>query len=247
MEAIETFEQDGWKAEIHYDEWGSEGANPRGYDNLGTMVCWHPDYILGDFQIKDGGGYGAVEAIYETDRGRSDFKSMRHLYRYVRLLAAGGVVLPLYLYDHSGISMRAGSPSPFDNPTIRRDHHGHGLGWDTSMVGYIYTTEDRIRELCGDGAEYREPAWIANALEEEVEEYDLYLTGQVYYWLVRDPDGDVVESCGGYLGHESAEEEAKAALASAAQVENANRHFQEKADRLAAEREEILARIVEEV
>ena len=198
MEAFERFEHAGFTCELHYDEDGGH-ADPRDADNLGTMVCWHPEYALGDEQFTSPGGRGYVVTPFDTECGRYP-SSMQALERYLRLMRGALVVLPLFLLDNSGLSLRAGSPSACDPG-----------GWDTTMVGFIYTTAGRIAELCGapvrDGDPFYCPrdwegtaeAWIAEQLDVEVRLYSAFLSGQVYGWVVRDARGEVVESCWGYL------------------------------------------------
>ena len=64
---------------VYHDE--HEPESPREYENLGTMVCQHRSYNLGDVQAEDW-----------TDPGKENM----------------AVVLPLGLIDHSGISMYVG-------------------------------------------------------------------------------------------------------------------------------------------
>jgi hypothetical protein len=205
-EAIETISEHGLTARIFYDECG-EHADPRQWDQLGTMTCWHPDYALGDEQVEtpDGRGYVKNAAPHS---GR--FKSLDVLARYISLARGALVVLPLYVYEHSGITISVGKAGdyPFDS-----------AGWDSTNVGFIWTSEKRIAELCGDGEQYREPAWLTEQLENEVKEYALYLEGQVFYFVIENEEGDVVESCGGFLGHEVAIEMAKDAMKGAAAQE----------------------------
>jgi hypothetical protein len=135
---------------------------PRDWDNLGTMVCFHGRYGLGD------------QHEYKTpnDVPRSRYKS----------------ILPLYLYDHSGITM---STSPFSCP------------WDSGQVGWIYADDNDIRAEYGVkriSKQLREK--VAKGLSAEVEVYDQYLTGQVYGWTLRDAGGEVIDSCAGYYGDE---------------------------------------------
>lgn len=74
------------------------------------------------------------------------------------------------------------------------------MGFDTSMVGFIYDTPK--------GREDTGCTEIEKVLREEVEQYDTYLQGEVYYWQVIDAEtGDTVESCSGYLGGEGVLEE----------------------------------------
>lgn len=234
MDAISTIERDGFTAKIIPDDTGAADS-PREWEcNLGTIVGWHPDYYIGDYQLC--GSRGAVRNAFETARGKTEFQSMRHLHRYLRFIGGIGI-LPLYLYDHSGISISAGAPNPFDNPRIRGDHHGNALGWDTSMVGYIYTTRERIAELCGEPQIPTDPfycprtwpedgrsgpnwqgtaeAWIEQQMREEVGTYNQYLTGDVYGYVIEDPRGEHVDSCWGFYGTEDAEREAESALTTA--------------------------------
>lgn len=198
-------EMEGLTAEIRAEQ-DTDGANPRDYDNLGEMLAWHPNYYLGDKQFKDGSGRGATRTIYE----RSDFESIGELAE--KLADEGAVcVLPLYLFDHSGISISAGGNyvGRGDTASGGRDEFGNANGWDTTLCGVIYTTPERVKELCGegkDGALYCPPdwqgtpdEWIANQLKNEVELYDRYLRGEVYYFAVEDEQGEHLNSCGGFL------------------------------------------------
>lgn len=103
------------------------------------------------------------------------------------------ITLPLYLYDHSGITI---STSPFSCP------------WDSGQVGIIYITKKKIVEEYGWkklGKNKRKK--IIEYLVNEVECYDQYLTGDVYGFraIELDEDGDELEeldSCWGYFGRD---------------------------------------------
>lgn len=202
-DVYESFEHEGVRVEIHYDHDAGEHCNPRELDNITTLVCWHPDYILGDYQLRNPEGRGAVGQIFETDRGRTDFSSMEAFQRYLTLMLKARCVSPLYLYDHSGISMSVGSPNPFNFDA---------QGWDTSLVGFAYCTEERVTELCGPEEQYHTDAFLTDAIKADVAEYNLYLTGQVYGYVVA-PGTEDQDSCWGFLGDETVVEEAKAAAA----------------------------------
>jgi len=95
----------------------------------------------------------------------------------------GMVILPLYLYDHSGITMNTG---------------GFSCPWDSGQVGWIYADSDMVKK------EYDAvtPETIAKAeslLQSEVKEYDYYLTGQSYGFKLYEGDKQI-DSCWGYLG-----------------------------------------------
>jgi hypothetical protein len=134
----------------------------REYDHLGTMVCWHRRYNLGD---------------------KHNFSSPEDLNQ--------AVYLPLYLYDHSGITM---STTPFS------------CQWDSGQVGWIYVTKAEIRKEFGK-------KWTTKKIQEilraEVEEYDRYLTGDVYGYIITDDEtGEEIDSCWGFYGEEAANEAA---------------------------------------
>ena len=84
-----------------------DAESPREWDNAGHMVCWHRHYNLGD-----------KHKFYDPE----DFEETAKDWKGNDRIA---VILSLYLYDHSGITM---SCSPFSCP------------WDSGQVGYIYLT-----------------------------------------------------------------------------------------------------------
>lgn len=153
---FETIEYKGKKIEIYQD---NDPMCPRAdSDNLGTMICFHNSYDLGDAHT-----YSLAEAI-------------------AMLKDKTLIALPLYLYDHSGITMN----------TV-----GFECRWDSGQVGMIFVTKKAIRE------EYKwnkitkaRVAKIRSYLQAEVEEYDQYLTGDVYGYTTGD------DSCWGFYGHD---------------------------------------------
>lgn len=103
------------------------------------------------------------------------------------------VVLGLYLYDHSGITMSAS--------TLYRDGERVNGGnpftcrWDSGMVGVMFDTPATVA-MCGTP-----PELIEEGLHGEVKTYDSYLTGDVYFLRVEGPHCD--DSCGNYfIGHD---------------------------------------------
>lgn len=95
----------------------------------------------------------------------------------------GMIIMPLFLYDHSGITM---STSPYACP------------WDSGQVGWIIATPDKIAEEYGDLT----PKAIRRAtkyMEIEVREFDHYLTGECYGYAMYE-EGVEVERFGGTYG-----------------------------------------------
>lgn len=172
MSNIHTETLNGYTLTINQD---ADPINPRiDYDHLGKMVCFHKRYNLGDkhnFDIED------VQAIAESNE-------------YISL--------PLYLYDHSGITI---STSPFS------------CIFDSGQVGIIFVScaqvkqEFNVQEISPELTEK-----ILGILRGEVQEYDDYLTGNVYFYAIEDSDGICIDSCGNLIGYDYALNEAKSAL-----------------------------------
>lgn len=210
---IGVTEIDGFTVRIGQDD-GPE--SPRDWDNIGTMVCWHRRYNLGDEQpsanpddymigmLGDAMEYehdpvererlqDTIEALEEGEAGEDVLHEWLNKYY---------TILPLYLYDHSGITM---STSAFSCP------------WDSGQVGFIYARNDKQSEL---GPDYT----LEQALRQEVETYDQYLRGDVYYYVVEDEDGEFLDSCSGFFGFDYVREQATEAL-NACIDERRNAHF----------------------
>lgn len=145
-------------------------TNPCEFDNLGTMVCWHPQYELGNDH---------------------NFKSPQDFQRWVKeeVGKSNIVLLPLYLYDHSGLAI---STVPFGDP------------WDSGQVGWVYATkEDLRREFGAKKITSRIKQKAVSILQEEVKTYNQYLTGEVFGFATFEVgDGKVREtdSCWGFYG-----------------------------------------------
>ena len=109
------------------------------------------------------------------------------------------VYLPLYLYDHSGITMNTG---------------GFSDRWDSGQVGYIYTDKKtiidcggKIRNEKGNYVKITDKNWKKAAyqwMQGEVDEYDMYLTGEVYgviteEYNAEDDGWEEKDSCWGFF------------------------------------------------
>ena len=147
--------------------------NPREeHDNVGTIVCWHRRYTLGDEQPK----VSPSEYIYALARAADDAlpswgdATDDEIDRAKGVFEAHYLSLPLYLYDHSGITMRT---TPFSCP------------WDSGQVGFIYVSRAKAAEEWG--ADYIDARVLA-CLVSEVEEYDQYLTGDVYGYEIEEAE-----------------------------------------------------------
>lgn len=117
------------------------------------------------------------------------------------------IVLPLFLFDHSGLAI---STNSFNDR------------WDSGQVGWIYTDKETVLSHCnkfqnekGNLIKITERNWMEAAqklLETEVKIYDSYLQGQVYGAVIEEYDSDSkefdeIDSCWGFYSDNYDEEE----------------------------------------
>ena len=107
------------------------------------------------------------------------------------LLALAGkenIILPLFLYDHSGLSISASS-------FVGREVHAE---WDSGQVGWIYATAGEVKETYGSvSTENMEKA--KQCLLSGVKTYDAFLSGQCYGFRLY-KDGEEIQAGSGYFG-----------------------------------------------
>jgi len=168
---VETFTHEGSKVALYTDD---DPSSPREYDNLSHMVCAHRRYTLGDEQ-------------------RREAETEEELRERVPGIVA---ILPLYLYDHSGITISTGT---------------FGCAWDSGQVGWAYVTQESAESMGCVGGDWTEEK-LCESIRMEVEEYDKFLTGDVYGYVITEPDGSEGDSCWSLLGIECARQEARCAI-----------------------------------
>lgn len=159
--------------------------DPREFqENVGTMVCWHRHYTLGDEQPKCTPDEYLTQLMIDREyrlhkRWVPEDIDLKHVQAYIN---KHFFVLMLYLYDHSGITM---STAPFHCP------------WDSGRVGFIYT-----ERTCTEYPDLRA------GLTAEVETYDQYLTGDVYQYIIEDDEGNCIDSCCNFYGFDECKQAA---------------------------------------
>jgi len=165
--------------------------SPREWDNLGTMYCCHRNYNLGDKQFKSGVALLEELSGLDSDYRKGSMEQWKE--RAETYISKKYIWLPLYLYDHSGITM---ATTPFHCP------------WDSGQVGIIAVSRDKVRKEYG--LKRITSKWEEKVLEflnGEVKTYDQFLTGDIYYYDIEGEDFS--ESCGGYYGEDECLKEAK--------------------------------------
>ena len=158
----------------------TDPIDPRSDDNLGTMVCFHRRYNLGD----------------SHDIDSDDFSNWDEMENFIKKEKKAIVVLPLFLYDHSGITM---------NTT------GFSCRWDSGQVGFIYTTKSKVNECFGFKQRFSKQRIerVKKSLIAEVETYDQYLTGEVYCFKIYDENENLIDSCYGFYDEDECLKEAE--------------------------------------
>lgn len=205
---------EGIVVRVRRDEYPEDHNPRRDFDHVGSMFCDHGRYDLGDEDAEDPRerttgceacdrtgwvAAGSQHAADPTDPGDEDGEVTCggcggagecpvSEAEFLRSIGAR-VVLPIFLYAHGVLRVRVGS---FDGLLPA----GHAE-FDSGMVGVIYDTPEAVRNMLDEDATDEE---IEECLRGEVEEYDAYLRGDVFWFAVEDEDGDVLESCGGFLG-----------------------------------------------
>lgn len=148
----------------------SSPDSPRNWDNLGTMICFHRRYDLGD------------KHSYSSD----DYSGWEEMKQAIIKEENPAVILPLYMYDHSGISI---STSPFS------------CRWDSGQIGFILVSKKKaLEEFGGKIVSAKLKQKLQAILEGEVETYTQYVEGDVYGFQIVDEDDDIIDSCYGFYG-----------------------------------------------
>lgn len=190
---------------IYYDD---DPPNPRiDCDNVTRMICFHPRHSLGDKHNYPGKdeflrelfsecfpseekAERAYDRIYNTHAPKGSYTWSAAADRamdsdLLAVIAQKHIILPLFIYDHSGIAM---------NTT------GFHCPWDSGQVGWIYTKKDDVAQA------FLEERY-SGALQEkaealligDVEYYNSFLQGECYGFIL-EKCGEEVDSCWGFMG-----------------------------------------------
>lgn len=163
----ERFEHNGYLVEIVHDEMAENPVLE--YEDTVKVVMWHQRYAFGncnDFQDPE------------------DFELHCKAVKVHRL--------PLYLYDHSGLTV---STSPFS------------CNWDSGQVGWVFVTDEDAKENFYPDDKNADEYTYNNVLKNVVEQLDDYLQGNVWGYRIRKPcrccgstEHSEVDSCWGFIG-----------------------------------------------
>jgi len=166
----DVIEYKGYTFKVYQDE---NPEDPREWDNLGLMVCFHRRYSLpNELDMKE------PEDLAEWEK--DNVKDI--LFRR-----------PLFMYDHSVQYMSTRS-------FIGRAQHAE---WDSGQVGFIYALKSRVRTNWNVKRVTRRCRDLASMyIDNEVDDYSNYISGNVYWFELTSPDG-TEENYGSYYGWEN--------------------------------------------
>jgi DNA-binding cell septation regulator SpoVG len=125
---------------------------------------------------------GLEEEISDTLLEYMDTAALLKLAQYEH------VILPLYLYDHSVLSI---STAPYSGRAQHAD-------WDSGQVGWIYATKADALNAVGE-VDNGVFSITKEILASEVAEYDSFLGGDCYGFQLY-KNGNEVNSCWGFIG-----------------------------------------------
>lgn len=127
-----------------------------------------------------------------TTRYRQGFEG--HIGNFRESFLKEYIALPVYLYDHGGITI---STSPFSCP------------WDSGFFGIIAVPLDKVRREYGwKNITAKRRKRIEGYLQDEISTLDNYYTGEVFgYRIMPESDDDnELDSCWGFYGTECMKE-----------------------------------------
>lgn len=187
----------GYGINIYYDE---SPMHPRtDFYNLGTIYTAHRRYQ----PEKDFDKHFSIDEVFDGKIGnfRESFLQ-KH------------VALPIYLYNHSGITI---STRPFSCP------------WDSGFFGIIAVSLENVRKEYGwKTVTQKRREEIEKYLLGEIEELDNYYTGEVFrYKVIEESTGEEIDSCSGFSGKagiEYIESECKAMINNLKEIQKKERY-----------------------
>lgn len=159
---------------FHFKVFHDSNCNARQDHNLGKIICFHGRYSMPQ----------EVDGI-----STNDFNGWNEMRAYLEKHYK--VVLPVYMYDHSGTTV---------NTT------GFHCPWDSGQIGFIVASAADIREnFCVKRCSAKIVKSAEKTLKNEIKLWDMEMTGQTYWVELENLQTNEIESCGGYYGTEFTE------------------------------------------
>jgi hypothetical protein len=208
--------EDGARIIFRWDE-GSD--SPREWDNIGTLCMWHSRYNLpqeggyGDApQREDFIGWCVDNDVRPTCSGQEAVEQLgvewfmmwgsyyldhcegwttnkwqdRLVERAMNYIHKNYVWSLVGMYDHSGLSFSHVSS------------YNYG-GWDSGVVGCHYVSVEKLAKEFPGMTKAQRLVAANNNLKAELDTYDMWQCGNVVWFELLDKDGDLIDSCCGFI------------------------------------------------
>ena len=149
-----------------------DAESPRndGRDNCDMFILFHKNYNLGD----------------KHEYVSSQFSGWDEMEKQIIKDHKPVEMRRIYLYDHSGITI---ADHPFSCP------------WDSGMIGFaLISRESALKEMSAKKVTKKVKEWAKKYLDATIEEYDQYIRGNCFGYIVEDEDGEHLDSCYGFIG-----------------------------------------------
>lgn len=157
--------------------------SPRQWDNLFTFCFFHKDYK---------NGLGDKQNICETSNYNS-YAEMK-----VDLEKQGYIAYPVFCYEHGAIAI---SLRPFS------------CSWDSGQLGFAVIHKNKIKK------EYNCKRITKSIIEKvysnliaEVTALNKYINNEIYCYVIKNENDEVIDSCTGFYDYDYCEQEAKFAI-----------------------------------
>jgi len=145
-------------------------SNPRDNDNCDLFIMFHKRYNLGD----------------EHDYKFVDYDGWDEMEAQIIKDHNPVEIRRIYMYDHSGITI---SDHTFSDP------------WDSGMIGFaLISRKSALEVMNAKRVTKKIKEWAKKCLDSSIKTYDEYLQGEVYGYVIKDEEGNDLESCWGFFG-----------------------------------------------
>jgi len=131
----------------------------------------------------------------KVDFASDDFGNWSEMQEHIENKLNAVVCIPIYMYDHSGITIQT---------------HAFSCPWDSGQIGFIYVTEEKLKDEYGETSLTAEHIKRATTnLETEIKTMNKYVMGDVYGFqlIKREPgkEDKIIDSCSGFYGEDTKE------------------------------------------
>lgn len=125
--------------------------------------------------------------------GNKVFQGITQLKTYIQKRKC--FVFNWYIYKHSGIAF-----------ALSNEHYPFNDVWDSWQLGHIVVPIVQAKKVFGKNVTMEQ---VKVAIEGELETYERYVNGDIYYVTVEGEDGEIIDSCGGIYDLDEFVEEMK--------------------------------------